>query len=95
MNLKPLNDRVLIKRINVESVTQGGIYIPDTAKEKSLEGEVIAVGPGKRMENGTVRPMIVKLGDHVLFAKYTEIEVKLNGESFLLIREDDLLGIVS
>ncbi|QQG35034.1 MAG: co-chaperone GroES [Deltaproteobacteria bacterium] len=93
-NFIPLNDRVLIKRVSSEEVTQGGIYIPDTAKEKPLEGEVVAIGSGKIMENGSVKPMLVKPGDRVLFAKYTETEIKLNGESFLLIREDDLLGII-
>ncbi|MES2504417.1 MAG: co-chaperone GroES [Myxococcota bacterium] len=92
--LKPLHDRVLVKRIDSEEKTKGGLYIPDSAKEKPLEGEVVAVGSGKVLDNGTVRPLSVKAGDKVLFAKYSETEVKLNNESFLLLKEDDLLGII-
>ena len=93
--LRPLHDRVLVKRIDSEEITKGGIYIPDSAKEKPLEGEVVAVGSGKRLDNGTVRPVSVKAGDKVLFAKYAETEVKMGADSFLLLKEDDLLGVIS
>lgn len=92
--LRPLHDRVLVKRVDSEEKTKGGLYIPDSAKEKPLEGEVVAVGTGKVLDNGTVRPVSVKAGDRVLFAKYAETEVKLNNESFLLLKEDDLLGVI-
>ncbi len=95
IKLKPLNDRVLVKRIDSEEKTKGGIIIPDSAKEKPLEGEVIACGPGRCMDNGQLRAMSVKVGDRVLFAKYAETEVKLEGASFLLLREDDILGILA
>ncbi len=93
--LRPLHDRVLVKRLTSEEMTKGGLYIPDSAKEKPLEGEVVAVGTGKRLENGTVRPVCVKAGDKVLFAKYAETEVKVGAESFLLLKEDDLLGVIA
>lgn len=93
--LKPLYDRVLVKRIESEDKTKGGLFIPDSAKEKPLEGEIVAVGSGKILDNGSVRPMSVKAGDRVLFAKYAETEIKLNNESFLLLKEDDLLGIIN
>ncbi|MEI6805395.1 MAG: co-chaperone GroES [Myxococcaceae bacterium] len=93
--LKPLYDRVLVKRIESESKTKGGLFIPDSAKEKPLEGEIVAVGSGKILDNGTLRPLSVKPGDRVLFAKYAETEIKLNNESFLLLKEDDLLGIIN
>ncbi len=92
--LRPLYDRVLVKRVDSETTTKGGLIIPDTAKEKPLEGEVVSVGNGRVLEDGSVRPMTVKAGDRVLFAKYAETEVKVGGENFLLLREDDLLGIV-
>ena len=92
--LRPLHDRVLIKRVEGETQTKGGIFIPDNAKEKPLEGEVIAVGTGRILEDGTVRALQVKAGDRVLFSKYSETEVKLDGQTFLLMREDDLLGII-
>ncbi len=94
MKLRPLNDRVLIKRIESEEKTAGGIIIPDNAKEKPLEGEVVAVGMGKLLDNGTQRAPMVKAGDRVLFAKYAETEIKLEGETYLLLREDDLLGVL-
>lgn len=94
IKLRPLGDRVLVKRIDSEEKTKCGIIIPDSAKEKPLEGEVVAVGPGKSCENGQVRPMSLKVSDRVLFAKYAETEVKLEGQSFLLLREDDILGIL-
>lgn len=95
MKLKPLNDRILVKRIDSEERTKGGIIIPDSAKEKPLEGEVVAAGPGKMMDNGQLKPMSVKVSDRVLFAKYAETEVNLDGQSFLLLREDDVLGILA
>ncbi len=95
MNLKPLGDRVLVKRLDSEEMTKGGIIIPDSAKEKPLEGEVMAVGPGRMMDNGQMKQMAVKPSDRVLFAKYAETEVKLNGGSYLLLREDDILGILN
>ena len=93
--LKPLYDRVLVKRIESEDKTKGGLFIPDSAKEKPLEGEVVAVGAGKMLDNGSLRPVSVKAGDRVLFAKYAETEIKLNNESFLLLKEDDLLGVIN
>lgn len=95
MKLKPLGDRVLVKRIDSEEKTKGGIIIPDSAKEKPLEGEVMAVGPGRTFDNGQIKPMSLKVSDRVLFAKYAETEVKLEGNSFLLLREDDILGILA
>ena len=93
--VKPLYDRVLIKRLQGEEKTAGGIIIPDNAKEKPLEGEVIAIGTGKTLEDGSVRAVSVKPGDRVLFAKYAETEIKLDGETHLLLREDDLLAVMS
>jgi chaperonin GroES len=95
IKLKPLSDRVLVRRIDSEERTKGGIIIPDSAKEKPLEGEVVATGPGRTMDNGQTKPMTVKVSDRVLFAKYAETEVKLGGESFLLLREDDILGVLA
>ena len=95
INLRPLHDRVLVRRIDSEETTKGGIIIPDSAKEKPQEGEVVAVGNGKTLDNGEVRALTVKTGDRVLFAKYAETEVTLKGQKFLLLREDDLLGILS
>lgn len=92
--LRPLYDRVIVKRLEGEEKTKGGIIIPETAKEKPLEGEVTAVGQGRVLDNGEVRPLQVKVGDRVLFAKYAETELKLDGESYLLLREDDLLGVL-
>lgn len=92
--LRPLHDRVLIKRVESETTTKGGIIIPDNAKEKPLEGEVVATGTGRVLEDGSVRALQVKAGDRVLFSKYSETEVKISGETFLLLREDDLLGII-
>jgi chaperonin GroES len=92
--IRPLYDRVIIKRVESETQTAGGIIIPDAAKEKPLEGEVIAVGNGKLLDNGEVRALTVKVGDRVLFQKYAETEIKLDGETHLLLREDDLLGII-
>jgi chaperonin GroES len=92
--LRPLYDRVIVKRVGSEDTTKGGIIIPDSAKEKPLEGEVVAVGKGKLLDNGTQRTPMVKEGDRVLFAKYAETEIKLEGETYLLLREDDLLGVL-
>lgn len=95
IKLRPLGDRVLVKRIDSEEKTKGGIIIPDSAKEKPLEGEVVAVGPGRVYDNGQMKPMSVKVSDRVLFAKYAETEVKLESQSFLLLREDDILGVLA
>lgn len=94
LKLRPLFDRVLVKRLDGEEKTKGGLFIPDSAKEKPLEGEVVAVGKGKILENGDIKPVSVKVGDKVLFAKYAETEIKLDNQSYLLLREDDLLGIL-
>ncbi len=94
MNLKPLADRVVIKRIEEEEVKKGGIIIPDTAKEKPQKGEVIAVGPGRLDEQGRRMPMEVKVGDRVLFSKYAGTEVKIGDEEYLVMREDDILCII-
>jgi len=95
MKFRPLHDRVLIKRIEEQETVRGGIIIPDTAKEKPQEGEIIAAGTGKRLENGTVTPLEVKEGDRVLFGKYSGTEIKLDGNEYLILREDEVLGIVS
>ena len=95
MKVRPLHDRVLIKRIEEQETVRGGIIIPDTAKEKPQEGEVMAVGTGKRLENGQVTPLEVKAGDRVLFGKYSGTEIKLDGEEMLILREDEILGILS
>jgi chaperonin GroES len=94
MKIRPLNDRVLVKRLKEEEVTKGGIIIPDSAKEKPAEGEVIAVGAGKLDDKGVRAPMEVKVGNKVLFSKYGGTEVKIDGESYLIMREDDILGVV-
>lgn len=94
MKLRPLNDRVVIKRIEEEERTAGGIIIPDTAKEKPIQGEVLAVGNGKLMEDGTRRPLDVKAGDRVLFSKYAGTDIKVEGEDLLIMREDDILAII-
>lgn len=95
MNLKPLNDRVLVKRLESEEKTAGGLYIPDTAKEKPSRGEVVAVGPGKYTDDGKLIPMAVKAGDTVLFNKYAGTEVKLDGVEHLVMREDDILAVIT
>jgi len=94
MKIRPLQDRVIVRRLEEEEQTKGGIIIPDTAKEKPMEGRVIAVGKGKVLEGGKVVPLDVKAGDRVLFSKYAGTEVKLEGEEHLIMREDDILGIV-
>jgi len=95
MTFRPLHDRVLVKRIDAEEKTKGGIIIPDTAKEKPQEGEVIAVGKGKSNDEGKVFPLDVKAGDKVLFGKYSGTEIKLDGVEFLIMREEEVLGIVT
>lgn len=92
--LRPLYDRVLVKRVESEEKTKGGIIIPDNAKEKPLEGEVMAIGNGKVLEDGTIRALTIKVGDRVLFSKYSETEVKVGSETWLLLKEDDLLGVL-
>ena len=91
---RPLHDRVVVRRIEAEEKTKGGIIIPDTAKEKPQEGKVIAVGKGKPNEEGKVTPLDVKAGDRILFGKYSGTEIKLNGEEHLILREEDILGII-
>ena len=93
MKIRPLQDRIVVKRLEGESKTKGGIIIPDTAKEKPIEGKVVAVGSGKVTKDGKVRPVDVKVGDVVLFGKYSGTEVKIDGEEHVLIREDDVLAI--
>jgi chaperonin GroES len=94
MKIRPLQDRILVKRIDEEETTKGGIIIPDSAKEKPQEGKVVAVGNGKILENGNVQPLDVKKGDRVLFSKYAGTEANIEGEEHLIIREDDVLGIL-
>jgi chaperonin GroES len=94
MKIIPLNDRVIVKRVEGEEKTKGGIIIPDTAKEKPIEGEVVAVGKGKIMDNGKLQELVVKPGDRVLFGKYGGTEIKVDGEEHLIMREDEILGIV-
>jgi chaperonin GroES len=94
MNLRPLQDRIIVKRLEEETMTAGGIFIPETAKEKPQKGEVIAVGNGKKTEDGKVIPIDVKKGDKVLFGKYAGTEIKIDGQEYLIMREDDILGIM-
>lgn len=94
MKIRPLGDRVLVKRVESEERTKGGLFIPETAKEKPIEARVIAVGPGKRDDNGKVIEPSVKAGDRVLFGKYSGTEVKIDGEEHLILREDDILGVI-
>jgi chaperonin GroES len=94
MKFRPLHDRVLVKRVEQEEKTSGGIIIPDTAKEKPMEGEIIAVGPGARKEDGEIAPLDVKAGDRVLFGKWSGTEVKIEGEELLIMKESDVLGII-
>jgi chaperonin GroES len=94
MKVKPLHDRILIKRVEEKETIKGGIIIPDTAKEKPQEGEVIAVGGGKKTEEGKVIPLDVKAGDRILFGKYSGTEIKIDEEEYLIIREDEVLGII-
>ena len=94
MNVRPLHDRVVVRRMEEERTSAGGIVIPDSAAEKPIQGEVIAVGRGKILESGDVRPLDVKVGDRILFGKYSGTEVKLDGKDLLVMREDDIMGIV-
>jgi chaperonin GroES len=95
MTIRPLHDRVLIKRIEEQQTLKGGIIIPDNAKEKSHEGEVLAVGTGKTLDNGSVTPLEVKKGDRILFGKYSGAEIKLEGQDYLILREDEIIGILT
>jgi len=94
MGFRPLHDRVVVRRIEAEEKTSGGIIIPDTAKEKPMEGEVVAVGPGARGEDGKVQPLDVKAGDRVLFGKWSGTEVKLDNEDLIIMKESDIMGII-
>ena len=93
--IRPLQDRVLVKRVEAEEKTASGIIIPDTAKEKPQEGEVVAVGPGKRLDNGSIQEMGLKKCDKILFSKYGGTEVKVDGEDYIIMREDDILGVMA
>jgi chaperonin GroES len=95
MAFRPLHDRVLIRRVEQEAKTAGGIIIPDTAKEKPMEGEVIAVGPGTRDEAGKLQPLDVKKGDRVLFGKWSGTEVRLDGEEYMIMKESDIMGVIA
>ncbi len=94
MKVRPLHDRVLVKRVEDEQVSRGGIIIPDTAKEKPIRGRIVATGPGRRLDSGDVRALTVKEGDVVLFSKYGGTDIKIDGEDHLIMREDDILGIL-
>ena len=95
MGFRPLHDRVLIRRVEAEEKTSGGIIIPDTAKEKPMEGEVIAVGAGMRGDDGKIQPLDVKAGDRVLFGKWSGTEIKLDGEELLIMKESDIMGVLA
>ena len=95
MNLRPLQDRVLIRRVEPETKTAGGIFIPDTAQEKPMEGEIVAAGPGARDESGKLVPLDVKAGDRILFGKWSGTEVKLDGEELLIMKESDIMGVLN
>ena len=95
MKFRPLQDRVLIRRIEQEEKTSGGIIIPDTAKEKPMEGEVVAAGPGARGEDGKIQALVVKKGDRVLFGKWSGTEVKLDGEELIIMKESDIMGVIA
>ena len=94
MKFRPLHDRVVVKRVEEEGKTKGGIIIPDTAKEKPMEGEIVAVGPGARDEKGSLVPLDVKKGDRILFGKWSGTEIKLDGEDLLIMKESDIMGII-
>jgi chaperonin GroES len=94
MNIRPLHDRIVVKRIEEKETKIGGLFIPDSAKEKPQEGEVVAVGKGKRLEDGKIAPMDVKAGDRILFGKYSGSDIKLDGEEYLIMREDEVLGVL-
>jgi len=95
MNFRPLHDRVLIRRVGQEEKTRGGIFIPDTAQEKPMEGEIIAAGPGSRSDDGTLHALDVKAGDRVLFGKWSGTEIKLDGEELMIMKESDIMGIIA
>ena len=95
MKLRPLHDRVVVKRIESEEGTVGGLFIPDSAKEKPHSGEIVAVGPGKRLDSGEIVPLDVQVGDRILFGKYSGSEIKLDGEDYLIMREDEVLGLAA
>ena len=94
MKIRPLHDRIVVKRLAEETTTKGGIIIPDTAKEKPISGEVIAVGNGKLLDDGKLRPLDIQVGNKILFGKYSGTEVKLEGEDRLILKEDDVLGVI-
>lgn len=94
LKFRPLQDRILVRRLTEEQKTKGGIIIPDSAKEKPQEGEVMAVGNGKLLETGKIQPLDVKIGDKILFSKYTGSDVKIEGDEYIIMREDDVLGVV-
>ncbi|NQU03939.1 MAG: co-chaperone GroES [Syntrophaceae bacterium] len=94
MKFRPLHDRLLVKRLEEEEKTKGGIIIPDSAKEKPMEGKIIAAGKGKKLEDGKISALDVKVGDKVLFSKYAGTDIKIDGEDYLIMREDDILGII-
>ena len=94
MKIRPLYDRIVVKRIEEQETVRGGIIIPDSAKEKPQEGEVVAVGNGKRLENGTMVPLDVKVGDRILFGKHSGSDIKLDGDEYMIMREDEVLGVL-
>ena len=94
MNIRPLHDRIVVKRIEARDSPGGGLFIPDSAKEKPQEGKVVAVSRGKRLEDGSLRPLEVALGDHILYDKYAGSEIRLAGEEYLIVREDEVLGVL-
>ena|SRR3990167_4742849 len=94
INIRPLHDRVVVRRLEEERTSAGGIVIPDTAAEKPMQGEVVAIGPGKMLDNGNLIPLGVKTGDKVLFGKYSGTEVKINGKEMVVMREDDIMGVI-
>ena len=94
MNIRPLHDRVIVKRVEEEKTSPGGIVIPDSATEKPIQGEVIAVGNGKLLDSGVLRKLVLKKGDRVLFGKYSGTEVKVGGDEYLVMREDDIMGVI-
>ncbi|MDX1983635.1 MAG: co-chaperone GroES [Bryobacteraceae bacterium] len=94
MNIRPLYDRIVVRRVEEKETVMGGIIIPDTAKEKPQEGEVVAVGKGKRLEDGKLIPLDVNVGDHILFGKYSGNDIKIDGNEYLIMREDEILGVL-
>ncbi|MBV8828795.1 MAG: co-chaperone GroES [Acidobacteriaceae bacterium] len=95
MDIRPLHDRVVVKRLEEQETMQGGLYIPDSAKEKPQQGEVVAIGKGKRDDTGKVNPLDVQVGDRILFGKYSGSDIKLNGSEYLIMREDEILGVLT